>query len=884
MRWIRFFRRTRWDRERARELQSYLEIETEENMARGLPPDEARYAARRKLGNTTLVREEIYHMNSIGFLETLWQDLRYGLHQLRRSPGFTVVAISTLALGIGASTALFSVVNGVLLNPLPFPQPDRLVTLHESKPNFETGAIPYLNFVDWQNENHTFSSIAISRSYGFSLTGMGEAERLQGDWVSASFFQTLGVKPVVGRNFTPEEDRLGTGPVALISAGFWKRKFGSAPDVLGKSITLDGKSYTIVGVIPGGFDLRLGSFRPGEVYVPISQWNNPSLRDRKAALGLHGIGRMKPGITFDQAKADLQRIARNLAAAYPDANRGTTANILPLKQSMVGRIEPFLLVLLGAVGFVLLIACVNVANLLLARSTGRAHEFAIRTALGAGRRRIIRQLLTESVLLAVGGGGIGLILAVWGTKAAIGALPMALPRASEIGLDVRVLVFTAAISLLAGILFGLAPTLKTLKPDLHETLKEGGRGASGAHHRAHSVFVMVEMALALVLLAGAGLMIRSLTRLWNVNPGFDPEHVLTFGLGFPPSMMTASPTAIRAYLRQLDDNLESTPGVQAISLSWGGFPMGSEDDMHFWLEGQPKPQSESEMNWTLDYIVGPDYLKTMGIPLERGRFFTAQDDEHSPFVIVIDDIFAAKYFPNQNPVGKLLNLNSYGGKAEIIGVIGHVKQWGPDADDKNTLRAQLYLPLMQMPDAAMPFVPAGVDVVVRSTGTPLAAVDSIRRTVQKMNREQVAYGFEAMDEIISDSLAARQFSMVLLSAFAAMAVLLSSIGIYGVISYSVAQRTHEFGIRMALGAQRGDVLKLVVGEGLTMALIGVAAGLVAALALTRLMTSVLYGVKPNDPATFVAVPLLLIVVALAACYIPARRAAKIDPMVALRHE
>ena len=817
---------------------------------------------------------------------TLLQDLRYGFRTLARNPGFAAIAILTLALGAGANTALFSVVNGVLLNPLPFPQPDRLVTLHESKPNFETGAIPYLNFVDWQTENHTFSSMAIARGYAFSLIGMGEAERLQGDWVSAGFFETLGVKPLIGRDFTPQDDQFGAGPVALISAGLWSRRFGAALDVPGKNITLDGKDYAIIGVMPASLNLRASSFQSGDVYAPIHQWGHPGLRDRRAALGLHGIGRLKPGVTLEQAQADLQGIARNLAEAYPDADRDTTAKIKPLKESMVGRIQPFLLILMGAVGFVLLIACVNVANLLLARSTGRSREFAIRAALGAGQGRVIRQLLTESVLLALAGGGLGLVLAAWGMRAGLAAVPAALPRAEEIGLDGRVLIFAAAVSLLAGVLFGLAPALKTSNPDVQATLKEGGRGASSARHRAHGVFVVAELALALVLLAGAGLMIRTLARIWSVDPGFDPKNVLTFGLGFPPAMMKASPAAVRAYVRQLDDKLASSPGVRAASLSWGALPMSDEDDMQFWRDGRPKPPSESEMSWALYYTVGPDYLKVMGIPLERGRFFTDRDDEHTPPVVVVDDVFASQYFPHQDPVGQRLNLNFNGTQVQIVGVTGHVKQWGLDVDDQNTLRAQLYQPLAQLPDGAMTLLPAGVGVVVRSAAAPLGMVDSIRRTLHGMNGEQVVYGFQTMDEIVSDSFAARRFSMILLSAFAALAVLLASVGIYGVISYQVGQRTHEIGVRIALGAQRRDVLRAVLGQGAWLTLIGVGAGLLAALGLTRLLSryALLYGVSARDPATFAAVAALLVLVAFAACYLPARRSLKVDPVVALRYE
>jgi predicted permease len=817
---------------------------------------------------------------------SLFQDLRYGYRTLARNPGFTVVAVVTLALGIGANTALFSVVNGVLLNPLPYAHPEQLVTLHASKQNFETGSISYPNFLDWQRENHTFASMAVARRYSFTLTGAGEAEQVSAEFISSDFFSVLSVKPAIGRTFTPDESQKGAGPVALISAGLWKRKFGSAPDVLGKSITLDGRDYTVVGVVPASFDLLLPSFSVKDVYVPIIQWDHPSLFIRSAGLGIHGIGRLKRGITIDQARAEMAEITRNLSKAYPDANKGINATILPLKQDMVGDIQPYLLLLLAAVGFVLLIACVNVANLLLARSTGRTREFAIRAALGAGQGRVIRQLLTESVLLALAGGALGLLLAAWGTQAALAKLPSALPRASEIGIDARVLVFTAAVSLLAGILFGLAPALKTSKPDVHDMLKEGGRGASGTRHRAHGVLVVVELAMAVVLLIGAGLMIRSLARIWRVDPGFDPHNVLTFSFAFPPSMRSASAGAIRAACRELDKKLESIPGVQAVSISWGAFPISDEDDDQFWLEGQPKPSSWNDMNWTLEYTVEPDYLKAMKIPLLRGRFFTPQDNEHSPLVIVVDDVFARKFFPNQNPIGRRINSNNFDQLAEIVGVVGHVKQWGLDSDEANPLRAETYHPFMQLPDQAMTLSANGVGVVIRSAEDPAALISAIRRTTGEMSNERVVYGVQSMEAIISDSLAARRFSMILLGAFAALALILASVGIYGVISYLAGQRTHEIGLRMALGAQRRDVLRLVLGQGAGMALTGVATGLAAAFALTPLMVrySLLFRVSATDPLTFASVALLLTLVALAACYIPARRAMRVDPMVALRYE
>jgi predicted permease len=817
-------------------------------------------------------------------MRTLLEDLRYGLRMLRKNPGFTVVAVLTIALGIGANTALFSVVNGVLLNPLPYPQPDQLVTLHESKPNFDRGSISFPNFLDWQRENRTFSSMAVARGTGFNLTGLGDAEQVNGQLISGDFFRVLGVKTVIGQSFTSEEDQPGRAPVALISAAFWQRKFSSAPDVLEKSITLDGKDYAIGAVIPASFNLALPGFRGVDIYVPIVHWNNPLLLNRGAGLGIHGIGRLKPGVPIEQARADMDRVARNLTAAYPADDKGVGVALVPLKELMTGGVRPFLLALLTAVGFVLMIACVNVANLMLARSTTRAREFAVRAALGAGRGRVVRQVLTESVLLAGAGGILGTLFAAWGTQAALGLLPTALPRAEEVGLDARVLIFTMLVSLAAGILFGLAPALKTARHDLNTTLKEGGRGASVERHRTQSAFVVAEIALALVLLTGAGLMIRSLARLWNVDPGFNPRNVLTFGLSLSPSMTNASPDAIRSYLREFDNKLEGLPGVQVASLSWGAFPLTGDDERVFWIDGQPKPASQNDMNWTLEYIVEPDYLKTMGIMLQRGRFLSQRDNERAPLVVVVDDVFARQYFPRQDPIGKRIAFNDYSSPAEIVGVVGHVKQWGLDSDDTQPLRAQVYLSLMQLPDKIMVLVPGGMGAAVRSKDASPGVFDSIRRTSKQMSDQQIIYSAQTMDEVIAGSLAARRFSMIIFGAFAVLALVLASIGIFGVTSYLVGQRTREIAIRMALGAERPHILRLVLGPGGRLALAGVGVGLAAAFGLTRLMASLLYGVAPTDPMTFGAVALLLILVALAACYIPARRASKVDPLVALRWE
>jgi predicted permease len=814
-------------------------------------------------------------------MSTIFQDLKYGLRMLAKHPGFTAVAVGTLALGIGANTAIFSVVNGVLLNPLPYSQPDRLVALYSRTAQFAHSSISYPNFLDWVRDNHSFSALAAYRSDDFNLTGMGEPERLPGDMVSADFFPLLDVKPVIGRTFTAAQDQVGAGPVVLISGGLWKRKFGSSPNVLGKTLTLDDKAYTVIGVIPSRFYFRGNNYQRGDVYIPIGQWNDPTFRDRRVGMGMDAVGRLKPGVTFEQAKADMDALGRHLAEEHPEADKGTGITLVPLKQNIVGDIEPYLMLLLVAVGFVLLIACVNVANLALARATGRTREFAIRIALGAGRRRVIRQLLTESVLLALVGGGFGLLVASWGLQTALKILPEALPRAQSVRLDGHVLLFTLAASVLVGILFGLAPALKTSATNLQETLKEGGRGSSAARHRTQSAFVVVEMALAVVLLAGAGLMIRSLAKLWSVDPGFDPHRVLTFYSSFPP---IKSPDAVRAAWREIHDSLAAIPGVQAASLSVASRPMGSDSELPFWLEGQPKPATEANMKVTLFYLVQPDYLKVMRIPLVRGRFLTPADNAHSPLVTVIDRRFAQLYFHGQNPIGKRVNFSILNTAAEIVGVVGHVKQWGLDEDAGPPIRAQCYFPIAQLPDRFIPLVAGTLGVVVRTGGSPLAEVGSIRHAMDQVNSQEVMFDTVTMDRVISDSLSAQRFSMILMAIFAGLALVMASVGIYGVVSYVTSQRTHEIGIRIALGAQRADVLKLVLSNGFKMMSLGVGIGIVGALTLTRFLASMLFGVKPTDPVTLLGVSLILTSVALLACYIPARRATKVDPVVALRYE
>ncbi|MGB7024943.1 MAG: ABC transporter permease [Candidatus Acidiferrales bacterium] len=821
-------------------------------------------------------------------MRTLWQDLKYGLRMLAKSPAFAAIAVLTLALGIGANTALFSVVNGVLLNPLPYPHPDKVVTVDSIVPEFGEGSISYPDLLDWIHENHSFSSLAGYKSFqSFNWARQSDAERVSATEVSYSFFSTLGVAPALGRDFTPAEDQPGAAPAVILSAPFWKSKFASSPDVIGKTMNLDGTDYAIVGVLPSNFYFccRNINFEPGDVYVPLSADASPLFSDRKIHPGIYAVGRIKGDVTLAQARADMASIAHNLAVTYPEADKGRGIGVTPVKEEMVEDIRPFLLVLLAAVGFVLLIACVNVANLLLARSTGRAKEFAIRAALGASQGRVVRQLLTESVLLALAGGGLGLLIAAWGTSAGLSVLPSTLPRAHDVRMDPRVLLFTLVISISAGILFGLAPALKTSQPDLHETLKEGGRGGSGARYRTQGIFAVVEMALAVVLLVGAGLTIRTLIGLWSVNPGFDPHNVLTFEVGFPSSLVgtNISPAQVRAELRQVIDKIAAVPGVQAVSLMNGAVPMSEENDLPFWIDGTPKPGAENGMPDALWYIIGPEYLKVMKIPLLRGRFIGPQDGGNSPDVCVIDENLARKYFGNQDPIGKRLDFNLVYKQLQIVGVVAHAKQFGLDENASSPVQAQLYTSTLQLPGQLQASF-SSTGFVVRTAGSPDAFTGAVRSAVHEFNSKAVFFQPDSMEHIIARSLAARRFAMILLAVFAGLALVLASIGIYGVISYVAGQRTHEIGIRIALGAQRRDVLKIVLGQGARLVVIGVATGLIAAAGLTRLMSKILYGVSSVDPLTFACVAIVLTLVALAACYIPARRAMRVDPMVALRYE
>jgi predicted permease len=813
-------------------------------------------------------------------MTNLSQDLSYAIRILRKSPGFAAIAVITLALGIGANTALFTIVNGVLLNPLSYPHSEQLVAVYATTPGVDRGPATYLNFLDWQRQNQTFSSMAIYRNQDYNVTGSGEAERLSGYMVSTDFFATLGVNPILGRTFRADDDQPGAGPVVVLSGGVWKRRFGSAADVIGTSLILNGTSYTVVGVIPASFTFY-GQER--DVYTPIGQWKDPSFRDRRISVSARVIGRMKPNIAVTEAQADMGVVARSLAAAYPIANRNSGIKLVPMKQDIVGNVQPFLLVLLAAVGFLLLIACANVANLLLVRSLGRTREFAVRAALGASHIRVIRQLLTESFVLAGLGGTLGLVLAIYGTKTLLKILPGIIPRASELSLDVRVLFFTAAISLMAAFIFGLAPALKSSRINVQEVLKESGRGSGGARQRLQKTFVAGEVALALVLLIGAGLMLRSLRALWRVSPGYNPSHAITFNVSMPSAPNTTS-AETRARLRQFDQKMLSIPGVDAVSVTLGSRPMIHDSSLPFWIIGRPRPANDNELPQSMFYLAENGFLQAMGITLERGRFITPQDDENAPVVIDIDDVFARTYFQQEEPIGKHVHLEQFNVDAEIVGVVGHVKQWGPGGDSASTIQAQFFYPFMQLPEKIMPLAAGGAAVVLRAEGDPKAIMGQVRHAVADLDPREVVYGVQTMQGVLDDSLAPRRLSMILLSGLATLALLLSCIGIYGVISQLVGQRTHEIGVRIALGAQAADVMRLILGQGLRMAVLGVLIGVAAALALTRLMASQLFGVSSHDPLTYAAVGVMLTVVALLACYIPARRAVKVNPLVALRYE
>lgn len=819
-------------------------------------------------------------------MNTLWQDLRYAIWMFMKNPGFTAEAALSLALGIGATTAIFSVVNGVLLRPLPYDEADRLVFLNETSKALDEMSISYPNFTDWRNQNHVFEKIGVYNRNSYNLTGMGEAERILTAQVSADLFSALRVNASWGRVFTHDEDKPGGPPVVVLSYGLWQRRFGGQSSILNQALTFNGKSYTVIGVMPQGFQYPSRV----EMWVPVGQLSG-EWQQRGNHPGLYAVARLKPGVTLAQAQADMENIAVNLERQYPDSNTGNRVNIQPLLEIFVRDVRQALWVLFTAVGFVLLIACANIANLLLARASARQKEMAIRAAMGARRWRIVRQLLTESVLLALVGGALGLLLARWGIELILYISPTAIPRSREIGLDWQVLAFTLGISFLTGILFGLLPALQAGVLDANETLKETGRGTM-RRHWLRSSLVVVEVATTLVLLVGAGLMIRSFYRLQKVNPGFSYEHLTSFSITLPEKKYTSADQR-EQFFKRLLENIRGLPGVEA-SAAASGLPLGNNGwQSSFMVAGQPIPPPNQTPLMTAS-LVTPDYFRAMNIPLLRGRYFNDQDNRSfltgrdlsklnegerliaGTTVIVIDEEFARRHWPKGDALGKQIKLGTddRAPALTVVGVVGRVKMDGLSQDSN---RVQGYLPFAQIPFS-------GMTVIIKASADPNQLIASVRQQVKAVDTDQPIYNIRTMDEIRAESVAPERLNLTLLSIFAGIALVLAIVGIYGVMSYSVMQRTHEIGIRMALGAERRDILKLVVGGGIVLTLIGVGIGLAGSFILTRFLSSLLFNLSATDPFTFVGISVLLSAVGLLACYLPARRATKIDPMVALRYE
>jgi putative ABC transport system permease protein len=814
-------------------------------------------------------------------METLFKDIRYGMRALLKRPGFTIIAVLTLAIGIGANTAIFTVVNATLLRPLPFKDPDRVVMVWDYLPKFAKTAdkLPSSsgNFVTLQSQNHVLDNLAAFRAWSWQSTG-GEPEQLKGARVTADFFAAIGVAPALGQAFTRDDDAPGAAPVALISHDLWQRNFAADRSVIGKTLTLDGRTVRIVGVMPPGFRFPGGAnLIPGMQFsLDNDLWLPLALTEKEktahGTLNLALIGRLKSGVTAEQAQTEL----RLLQADSPEGRFGLTVNLVPLHKQMVGNIQRLLLILLATVAFVLLIACANVANLLLARATSRRKEIAVLAALGATRFRLIRQFLTESVLLSLCGGLIGFLLAIWGNTLLVSLIPKDVPRVHEIGIDGRMLGFALLISLLTGIVFGLVPALQASRLDLNEALKEGARGTTAGFGqlRLRSLLVVSEIAMALVLLIGASLLLKSFVRLLKVDPGFDAGQVLTMEVQLPtqPPSRYVTDEQQSAFFQQLMDRITNLPGVT----SAGGvvsLPLtGAFESTDLAIEGRPAPPAGQgpEADYT---IVAGNYFQTLKIPLFAGRQFTAQDTRDAHGVVIINEAVAQRYWPNENPLGQRFTLGFEDKPREIVGVVGSIKQTAVNAE----VRPAVYFPQSQASAA-------GMTVVVRTVGEPLALGNAVREQVRALDKDIPVSHLRPMDEIFRASVAQQRFSLLLVCLFAGLALALATLGIYGVMAYSVSQRSHEIGVRMALGAQSNHVLKLVLKNGMTLALAGIAIGLAGAFALTRLMTSLLFEVKATDAKTFAGVSGLLILVALLACYVPARRATKVDPLVALRYE
>jgi putative ABC transport system permease protein len=805
-------------------------------------------------------------------MDTLLQDVRYAFRMLAKNPGFAAIATLTLALGIGANTAIFSVVNAVLLRPLPYRDPARLVLMNEETKQLPGMSVAYPTYLDWRNRNRSFERISAVQPAQFTLSGVDRPERLGGWNISADFFATLGVTPLLGRDFSAQDDKPGAPAVAILSNGLWKRRFGSDPSIVGRALTLSGRSVTVIGVLSPDFRFYYGD---AELFLPLGA-NADSMMSRDDHPGIYVVGRLRPGATLGSARADMDTIARRLEQQHPETNTGCRVAVKSLAEDVVSILRPVLLVLAAAVGFVLLIACANVANLLLARASTREKEIAIRRALGASRMRVLRQVLTESAFLSLAGGALGLILAAWLTDVLLALVPASLPRMDEVRLDGAVLGFTLVLSLLTGLVFGVAPAWQASRSDVLEPLKEATRGSTAGRgqQRFRSILVVSEVALALVLLAGAGLMARSFLRLQQVDPGFRPDHLLSAQLVLP---RTKYPDAahIVNFSEELVAHVATLPGVVSAGLV-NPLPLTQEGwQTDFWVDGRPVPARGEAPN--SDYhVVSGDYFKAMGIPLLHGRPFDDSDRKDSPPVVLVNETLARRYWPDQDAVGRRMRTGSLadpGPWLTVVGVVGDIKQYGLDQDQKTQYyRPQRQLPLLQM------------SLVVRTAGDPEAMTASLRQAVESVDADQPIYNIRTMEGWLSDTTAPRRLSLLLLGAFAATALLLAAVGIYGVLAYSVTQRTHEIGIRMALGARRSDVLIMVFRQGLRLVLVGAALGVAAAVALTRLMSSLLFGVSPTDPPTLGLVCLVLVGTALLACLVPARRASGVDPMIALRCE
>jgi len=878
------FRRGAMEAEMDEELRSHFENQVEKFVASGLPREEAVRRARLEFGGHEQLKEECRDARGVSVVETLLQDLRYALRMLRNNPGFAAVAILTLALGIGANTAIFSVIDSVLLRPLPYQDPAGLVMVWENNsqhPNPHNTVSPP-DFLDWQSRNSAFAEMSAIFDQHANLTGNGLPQEVVLEDVSANFFSVLGVNPILGPGFTSENGRAGHDKVVIISYGFWKERFGSDTEIIGKTLVLNGHPLAVVGVAPQNFTwfIKDGSFTGAkpEMWSPFVF---PASFSNRKDIGrfLSVVARLKPGVTAAQAQSQMNAIAARIAEEYPDFNGYWGANVVPVHDQISGELRPALLILFGAVAFVLLIACANVSSLLLARASAREREIAVRTAMGASPWRIASQLLTESVLLALIGGAIGVALAIWGTDLLLAVSPRNLLDLRSIPIDWRVLTFAAGATLIAGLLFGFLPSYISAHSGISETLKEGGRGSSAGIKRrfVRSAFVVAQMCLALVLLAGSGLLIRSFIRLVGVDPGFDASHLLTFKISLPSSKYKTDPVQL-AFFQQLLARISRLPGVSSASMD--SFPpfsgLGAATGVH--VLSQPE-RSLMDLPVAAVRVVGADYFPTMQIPLRAGRLFNNKELTEERHVVLINQAFADQYLHGVNPLGQKAVIymksleESQNTPSEIIGVVGDVRQMGLDTPAEPTV----YWPHPEL-------VMSGMTILVRTANDPLTLVSAVRNELQQMDPEQPMAAIATMDELLSGSLSRSRFTMLVLGVFAALALVLASVGIYGVIAYSVTQRTQEFGIRIALGASRRDVLRLVLGQGTRLTLLGIGMGIVAALVVTRLMATLLYGISATDPVTFTAVALLLALVALAACYIPARRATRVDPIVALRYE